>query len=58
MTWELYTEIFLKFIELAELKSIQAYVEKKKRMVKKNQFPKDCQNAFDMGVRFAKQAHI
>ncbi|MDD3224121.1 MAG: NAD(P)H-dependent oxidoreductase [Clostridium sp.] len=30
--------------------------EKKKRKVKEEQFPKDCQNAFDMGVRFVKQA--
>lgn len=32
--------------------------EKKKRKVKEEQFPKDCQNAFDMGMRFAKQASI
>lgn len=30
--------------------------ERKKRKVREEQFPKDCQNAFDMGVRFAKQA--
>ena len=29
--------------------------ERKKRKVREEQFPKDCQNAFDMGVRFAKQ---
>jgi len=28
--------------------------EKKKRKVKEEQFPKDCQNAFDMGMRFVK----
>jgi len=32
--------------------------EKKKRKVKEEQFPKDCQNAFDMGVRFVEQANI
>lgn len=32
--------------------------EKKKRKVKEEQFPKDCQNAFDMGVRFVQQANI
>lgn len=26
--------------------------ETKKKIVKEMQFPKDCQNAFDMGVRF------
>lgn len=31
--------------------------EKKKRKVKEEQFPKDCQNAFDMGIRFAKQVN-
>lgn len=30
--------------------------EKKKREVREKQFPIDCQNAFDLGVRFAKQA--
>jgi multimeric flavodoxin WrbA len=32
--------------------------EKKKREVKEKQFPQDCQNAFNMGVRFVGQAHI
>ncbi|KOF56536.1 MULTISPECIES: flavodoxin family protein [Clostridium] len=31
--------------------------EKKKRKVREEQFPKDCQNAFNMGVRFVKQAN-
>ncbi|EHI96896.1 NADPH-dependent FMN reductase [Clostridium sp. DL-VIII] len=30
--------------------------EKKKRKVREEQFPKDCQNAFDMGVRFVEQS--
>lgn len=32
--------------------------ESKKRIVKETQFPIDCQNAFDMGVRFVEQANI
>ncbi|AWV80914.1 NAD(P)H-dependent oxidoreductase [Clostridium acetobutylicum] len=32
--------------------------ETKKRKVKETQFPKDCENAFDMGRRFVKQANI
>ncbi|NSA18867.1 hypothetical protein FHU25_002932 [Clostridium saccharobutylicum] len=32
--------------------------EKKKRKVKEEQFPKDCQNAFNMGVRFVEQANM
>ncbi|WP_234117392.1 flavodoxin family protein [Clostridium hydrogenum] len=32
--------------------------EKKKRKVKKEQFPKDCQNAFDMGIRLVEQSNI
>ncbi|HDK7164174.1 TPA: flavodoxin family protein [Clostridium botulinum] len=32
--------------------------EKKKRKVKEEQFPKDCQNAFDMGVRLVQQANV
>lgn len=32
--------------------------EKKKRKIKEEEFPKDCQNAFDMGMRFVKQANI
>lgn len=31
--------------------------EKKKRKVREEQFPKDCQSAFNMGVRFVKQAN-
>lgn len=32
--------------------------EKKKRKIKEEQFPQDCQNAFNMGVRFAEQANL
>jgi hypothetical protein len=32
--------------------------EEKKRRIKEEQFPKDCKNAFDMGVRFVEQANI
>lgn len=32
--------------------------EKKKRKVKEEQFPKDCQSAFDMGVRLVGQSHL
>lgn len=32
--------------------------EKKKRKIKEEQFPKDCQNAFDMGMRFVRQANM
>jgi len=35
---------------------VTAFDEKKKAQVKKDQFPKDCKNAFDMGVRFVEQA--
>lgn len=31
--------------------------ETKKRKVKEKQFPQDCQNAFDMGVRLVEQVH-
>ncbi len=34
-----------------------AFDEKKKRNVREEQFPKDCESAFDMGVRFARQAN-
>jgi multimeric flavodoxin WrbA len=37
---------------------VTAFDEKEKAKVRKEQFPKDCQKAFDMGVRFAKQASI
>ncbi|MBI6871226.1 flavodoxin family protein [Clostridium aciditolerans] len=33
---------------------VTVFDEKKKAEVRKEQFPKDCQAAFDMGVRFAK----
>ncbi|AJH00896.1 flavodoxin [Clostridium beijerinckii] len=32
--------------------------EEKKRKVREEQFPKDCQNAFDMGIRFVKKAMV
>ncbi|AZV58370.1 flavodoxin family protein [Clostridium sp. AWRP] len=32
--------------------------EKKKRKVREEQFPQDCQNAFNMGVRFVEQANV
>lgn len=32
--------------------------EKKKRKVRDEQFPKYCQNAFDMGIQFFKQANV
>lgn len=32
--------------------------EKKKRRVKEEQFPRDCQNAFNMGIRFVEQANM
>lgn len=32
--------------------------ENKKKIVKEIQFPKDCQSAFDMGVRFVEQVNI
>ncbi|AGK97546.1 flavodoxin family protein [Clostridium pasteurianum] len=37
---------------------VTAFDEKKKAKVKEEQFPKDCQNAFNMGVQFAHQASI
>lgn len=37
---------------------VTVFDEKKKAKVRKEQFPKDCQAAFDMGVRFAKQADL
>ena len=37
---------------------VTVFDEKKKANVRKEQFPKDCQAAFDMGVRFAKQTNL
>ena len=37
---------------------VTAFDEKEKAKVRKEQFPKDCQKAFDMGVRFSKQTSI
>ena len=37
---------------------VTVFDEKKKAKVRKEQFPKDCQSAFDMGVRFAKQTNL
>lgn len=37
---------------------VTVFDEKKKAKVRKEQFPKDCQAAFDMGVRFAKQTNL
>ncbi|WP_010237354.1 flavodoxin family protein [Clostridium arbusti] len=37
---------------------VTAFDEKKKAKVKEEQFPNDCQNAFNMGVQFAHQASI
>jgi multimeric flavodoxin WrbA len=37
---------------------VTVFDEKKKAKVRKEQFPKDCQAAFDMGVRFVKQANL
>ncbi|HEY8889015.1 MAG TPA: flavodoxin family protein [Clostridium sp.] len=34
---------------------VTSFDEKKKSQVREEQFPKDCKNAFDMGVRFVKQ---
>ena len=34
---------------------VTSFDEKKKAQVREEQFPKDCKNAFDMGVRFVKQ---
>ncbi|MCB2343069.1 flavodoxin family protein [Clostridium estertheticum] len=34
---------------------VTSFDEKKKAQVRENQFPKDCKNAFNMGVRFVKQ---
>jgi len=34
---------------------VTSFDEKKKVQVREEQFPKDCKNAFDMGVRFVKQ---
>ena len=31
---------------------VTCFDEKKKAQVRKEQFPKDCKNAFNMGVRF------
>ncbi|MBI6871898.1 flavodoxin family protein [Clostridium aciditolerans] len=37
---------------------VTLFDEKEKSKVRDEQFPKDCQKAFDMGVRFAKQTSI
>lgn len=37
---------------------VTMFNENKKRKVREEQFPKDCQNAFDLGVRFVKQGNI
>ncbi|WML37642.1 flavodoxin family protein [Clostridium sp. OS1-26] len=37
---------------------VTAFDEKEKAKVRKEQFPKDCQKAFDMGVRLGKQTSI
>ncbi len=37
---------------------VTVFDEKLKAKVREEQFPKDCENAFDMGVRFAQQANI
>jgi multimeric flavodoxin WrbA len=37
---------------------VSLFDENKKAKVRKEQFPKDCKAAFDMGVRFAEQANI
>lgn len=36
----------------------QLFDEKKKKKVREEQFPKDCQNAFNMGMDFVKQANV
>lgn len=37
---------------------VTVFDEKKKAKVRKEQFPKDCQAAFDMGVRFAQSGNL
>ncbi|WP_425804410.1 flavodoxin family protein [Desulfitobacterium sp. Sab5] len=37
---------------------VTVFDEKKKAKVRKDQFPKDCQAAFDMGVKFVQQASL
>lgn len=37
---------------------VTVFDEKKKAKVREEQFPKDCQNAFDMGIRFVKQSSV
>ena len=35
---------------------VTSFDEKKKAQVREDQFPKDCKNAFNMGVSFVNQA--
>ncbi|MDS0525266.1 flavodoxin family protein [Clostridium sp. SHJSY1] len=35
-----------------------AFDENKKRKVREEQFPKDCESAFELGVRFVRQANV